>query len=69
MPIQPILTEDDYRSAMRELAAFFDHEPEPNSPEAQRFEFLLTLAEGYEAKHFPVALPDVLGFAVGPSTK
>ena len=62
MPIQPIDTEDDYRSAMREIAAFFDHEPAPTSPEGERFEVLLTLAEAYEAKQSPVALPPVLGF-------
>ncbi|HYN77936.1 MAG TPA: transcriptional regulator [Lamprocystis sp. (in: g-proteobacteria)] len=58
MPIRPIRTEDDYRAAMREIAAFFDHEPSPSSSEGERFEVLLTLAEAYEAKHFPVDLPD-----------
>jgi len=58
MPIRPIRTEDDYRSAMREIAAFFDEEPEPASPDGERFEVLLTLAEAYEAKQFPVDLPD-----------
>ncbi len=60
MPIRPIRTEEDYCSAMREIAAFFDHEPEPASPDGERFEILLTLAEAYEAKQFPVDLPDPL---------
>jgi len=58
MPIRPIRTEDDYRRVMREIAAYFDHEPEPASPDGERFEVLLTLAESYEAKRFPVDLPD-----------
>ncbi|WP_295386280.1 transcriptional regulator [uncultured Thiodictyon sp.] len=58
MSIRPLRTEDDYRSAMREIAVFFDDEPEPASPDGERFEVLLTLAEAYELKHFPVDLPD-----------
>lgn len=58
MDIRPIHTEDDYRAAMREISAFFDNEPEPGTPEGDRFEILLTLAEAYEAKHFRVDMPD-----------
>jgi len=58
MSIQPVRTDDDYRAAMREISAYFDNEPEPATPEGDRFEILLTLAEAYEAKHFPVDLPD-----------
>ncbi|MDP2434088.1 MAG: transcriptional regulator [Pseudomonadota bacterium] len=58
MDLHPLRTEDDYRAAMREVSAFFDNEPEPNTPEGDRFDILLTLAEAYEAKHFPADLPD-----------
>ncbi len=58
MDIHPIRTEDDYRAAMREISAFFGNEPEPDTPEGDRFDILLTLAEAYEARHFPVDLPD-----------
>lgn len=58
MDLHPIRTEDDYRAAMREVSAFFDHEPEPGTPEGDRFEILLTLVEAYESKHFPIDLPD-----------
>lgn len=58
MDIRPLHTEADYRAAMREISGHFDNEPEPGSPEGDRFEILLTLAEAYEAKHFPVDLPD-----------
>jgi len=58
MNIRPIRTEDDYQTALREVSALFDQEPEPGSPEGDRFEVLLTLIEAYETQHFPIDLPD-----------
>ena len=58
MSIRPIRTEDDYRAAMREISACFENDPKLTTPEGERFEILLTLAEAYEAKHFPMDLPD-----------
>ena len=58
MDIRPIRTKADYKAALREVSAYFDNEPEPRTPEGDRFEVLLTLVEAYEAKHFPVDLPD-----------
>lgn len=58
MEIRPIRTENDYQAALREVSAFFDQEPEPGSPEGDRFEVMLTLLEAYEAQHFPIDLPD-----------
>ena len=58
MEIRPIHNEADYKAAMREVSAFFENEPEPESPEGDRFEVLLTLVEAYENKHFPIDLPD-----------
>ncbi len=43
---------------MREISQCFDSEPEPTTPEGERFEILLTLAQAYEASYFPVAVPD-----------
>jgi HTH-type transcriptional regulator / antitoxin HigA len=57
-PLKPIRTATDHRAALKELSAFFDNEPEPRTPEGDRFEILLTLVEAYEAKHFPIDLPD-----------
>lgn len=56
--IRPIRTEEDYQATLREVSVFFDAEPEPGSPEGDRFEVLLTLLEAYEAKRFPIDLPD-----------
>jgi HTH-type transcriptional regulator/antitoxin HigA len=58
MDIHPIHTDADYKAALREVSAYFDSEPEPGTPDGDRFEVLLTLVEAYEAKHFPVDLPD-----------
>lgn len=58
MDIRPIHSEDDYRAAMREISEYFDNEPEPGTPDGDRFDILLTLSEAYEARHFPVDLPD-----------
>lgn len=58
MDIRPIHTDTDHQAALRELSAYFDNEPEPGTPDGDRFEVLLTLVEAYEAKHFPIDLPD-----------
>jgi len=58
MEIRPINTEDDYKAALREVSAYFDNEPEPGTEDGDRFEILLTLVESYEARHFPIDLPD-----------
>lgn len=58
MDIRPIHSEEDYKAALREVSAYFDDEPTPNTPDGDRFEILLTLVEAYEAKRYPIDLPD-----------
>lgn len=58
MDIRPINTEEDYNAVMREISSYFENEPELGTEEGNRFEILLTLVEAYEAKHFPIDLPD-----------
>ncbi len=58
MEIRPIHTDADYKAALGEVSAYFDSEPEPGTPDGDRFEVLLALVESYEAKHFPIDLPD-----------
>lgn len=58
MEIRPIHTEADYKAALREVSVYFEKEPEPGTPDGDRFEVLLTLVEAYEAKHFSVDPPD-----------
>jgi HTH-type transcriptional regulator/antitoxin HigA len=58
MEIRPIHTEDDYKAALREVSAYFDNQPASGAPDGDRFEILLTLIEAYEAKRYPIDLPD-----------
>lgn len=58
MEIRPIHTKADYNAALRQVSAYFDNEPEPGTPDGDRFEVLLTLVEAYETRHFPIDLPD-----------
>ena len=58
MEIRPIRTDDDYRAALAEVSPLFDDEPEPGTPEGDRFDVLCTLIEAFERKHYPVAAPD-----------
>jgi HTH-type transcriptional regulator/antitoxin HigA len=58
MEIRPIRTEEDYKAALREVSDYFDHNPAPGTTNGDRFEILLTLVEAYEAKHYPIDLPD-----------
>ncbi|MFZ2663471.1 MAG: transcriptional regulator [Rhodoferax sp.] len=40
MEIRPIRTEDDYKTALREVSAYFDNEPAPGTPDGDRFEIM-----------------------------
>jgi HTH-type transcriptional regulator / antitoxin HigA len=56
-PLRPIRTRADYRAALAEVSPMFDREPEPGTPEGDRFDVLVTLIEAYERKHFPIEAP------------
>lgn len=58
MNIRPIRSEADYQLALRDVAAYFENEPEPGTDDGDRFDILLTLIEAYETRRFPVDLPD-----------
>lgn len=58
MNIRPIRTEQDYQEALKAVSQLFDNEPEPGTPEGDYLEVMITLIEAYEAKHFPVDLPN-----------
>ncbi|MFC5499197.1 type II toxin-antitoxin system HigA family antitoxin [Caenimonas terrae] len=58
MNIRPIRSEADYRAALQQVSAYVDQEPEPGSEDGDRFEILAALVEAYEARHFPIDLPD-----------
>ena len=58
MDIRPIKTEADYDWALAEIERYFDAEPEPGTPESQRFDVLASLIEHYEGRVWPIDLPD-----------
>jgi HTH-type transcriptional regulator/antitoxin HigA len=58
MDIRPLHSEEDYRAALAEVSPLFDHEPEPGTPEGDRFEIMVTLIEAYERHHYPIAPAD-----------
>ncbi|MCP3654733.1 helix-turn-helix domain-containing protein [Herbaspirillum sp.] len=56
MHIKPIKTNADYRATLAEIDGLMS--AKLNTPEGDRLDVLVTLVEAYEAKHFPVDLPD-----------
>ena len=58
MNIKPIYNEIDYKKALKVVAPYFENEPKLNSAEGNFFEVMLTLITAYEAKAFPIDLPD-----------
>lgn len=56
MDIAPIRTKRDYRRALKEIEALMD--AERSTPEGDRLDVLVTLVEAWEAKHYPIDLPD-----------
>ncbi len=58
MNIRPIHTEADYRSALREISALMDADPDPGTPEGDQLDIMATLVQAFEARHFPITAPD-----------
>ena len=56
MEIKPVKTKADYRAALKEIASLMS--AKLNTPQGQRLDVLATLVEAYEAKHYPLDLPD-----------
>src|SRR6185295_6756576 len=56
MNIKPIRTRADYRAALRAIEMLMP--AKANSPGGERLDVLVTLVQAYEAKHYPMDLPD-----------
>lgn len=56
MNISPIKTMRDYRRVLKEIEGLMS--AKRNTPEGDRLDVLVTLVEAWEAKHFPLDLPD-----------
>jgi HTH-type transcriptional regulator / antitoxin HigA len=51
-PVRPIHSEEDYDAALAEIDSLGD--PEPGTPEGDRFDVLVTLVIAYEQEHYPI---------------
>ena len=58
--IRPLRSEADYEAALDEIERFFDQEPAPGTPEADRFDLLALVIEDYERKRWPIEPPDAI---------
>ena len=58
MEIKPVRDEQTYREALREIAVLMETDPALGTPEGDRLEVLSTLVEAYEARTFPMDVPD-----------
>ena len=56
MNIRPIKTDAVYRAALKEVEVLMM--AAPDTPEGEKLDVMVTLIEAYEAKHFPMELPD-----------
>jgi HTH-type transcriptional regulator/antitoxin HigA len=55
MDLKPIITDADYRSALKEVEGLMM--AGPDTPEGEKLDVMVTLIEAYEARHFPMDLP------------
>lgn len=60
-PIRPLRSETEYAAALEAIAIYFDQEPEPGTPEADRFDLLALLIANYEREHWNIDAPDAPG--------
>jgi HTH-type transcriptional regulator/antitoxin HigA len=58
--VRPIRTEADYTAALADIEQYFDNEPEPGTPESDRFDVLSTLIAAYERERWPIEAPDAV---------
>jgi len=56
MDIRPIKNDADYRAALKHVEGLMM--AAPDTPEGEMLDVMVTLIEAYEAKHFPMDLPD-----------
>ena len=58
MDITPIKNKRDYRRALKEIEGLMT--AKRGTPEGDRLDVLVTLVEAWEAKHYPLDLPDAI---------
>ncbi|CAM3937317.1 DNA-binding protein [Bordetella muralis] len=58
MEIRTVHTEADYKSALKIISRLMESDPELGTPDGDLLDVLTTLVQAYEAKHYPIDLPD-----------
>ncbi|MBM3503193.1 MAG: transcriptional regulator [Alphaproteobacteria bacterium] len=58
MNVRPIRNDRDYRRTLREVESLMN--ARPGGARGNRLDVLVTLVEAWEAKHYPVELPDAV---------
>ena len=58
--IRPIRTETEYDEALEEIERYFENEPKPGTPQADRFDLLALIVEDYERKRWPIEPPEAI---------
>jgi HTH-type transcriptional regulator/antitoxin HigA len=58
MQVTPIKSQRDYKRALKEIEGLMA--ARRNTPEGDRLDVLVTLVEAWEAKHYPLDLPDAV---------
>jgi len=58
--IRPLRSEADYDAALEAIERYFEIEPKPATPEADRFDLLASIIEDYERKRWPIEPPDTI---------
>jgi HTH-type transcriptional regulator/antitoxin HigA len=58
MQVAPIKSARDYRRALKEIEGLMA--ARRNTPDGDRLDVLATLVEAWEAKHYPLDLPDAV---------
>src|SRR5207245_10204425 len=58
--IRPLRSEADYDAALNEIERYFENEPKPWRPEADRFDLPALIIEDYERKRWPIEPPDTI---------
>lgn len=56
MNVKPIKTKRDHTLALQQIESLMS--AKANTPEGELLDLLVTLVEAYEARHYPVDLPD-----------
>jgi HTH-type transcriptional regulator/antitoxin HigA len=57
-PVRPLRSEADYEAAIDAIERYFEREPKPGTPEADRFDLLALVIEDYEKRRWPIEPPD-----------